>query len=463
MLTYAIKSAITLTLLYVPYLLMLGKEKQPGFNRRVLILIMISSVVLPLCDITALLPHGISVLQSARTLAARAGIPVGAAVTVTPGDAATGSLPWASAAACAYIGVGVVLAAGRVRGLVHLMRAVRGNRLWQRTLDGDITLYCLDGDVPPFSLGRSIVIGQRDYEENGTEIVMHERGHIVRGHSSDTALLCLCQLVQWFNPLVWKMGRSLADVHEYEADDYVLSHGIDAAQYQMLIIRKAVGSSSYTFANNFNHSLIKKRITMMCKKQSNPWMRAKALYVIPVAAATLCAFATPKSQTPTAGPTAATAASPTPTARMDAGREMPEVLPVFPGGEAALMKFMIENLRYPAEAQENAVQGRMMVTLAVDRDGKASVKSTRFVDHADGTKITANAYKPDGAESEGTSAARRAVGKDGTSPLVRKKAIEALEQEARRVVAKMPRWTPGTSDGKAVECEYVLPISFRLQ
>lgn len=447
MLTYAIKSAITLTLLYVPYLLMLGKEKQPGFNRRVLILIMASSVVLPLCDITALLPHGISVLQSAQTLAARAGIPVGAAVTVTPGGApAAGSLPWASAAACAYIGVGLVLAAGRVRGLVHLMRAVHGNRLWQRTLDGDITLYCLDGDVPPFSLGRSIVISRRDYEENGTEIVMHERGHIVRGHSFDTALLCLCQLVQWFNPLVWNMEQSLADVHEYEADAYVLSHGIDAAQYQMLIIRKAVGSSSYTFANNFNHSLTKKRITMMCKKQSNPWMRAKALYVIPVAAATLCAFATPKSQTPTAGPTAATATDTPAQKRMDAGREMPEVLPTFPGGEAALMEFLIKNLSYPAEAQDNAVQGRMMVTLAVDRDGKASVKDTRFVDHADSTKVTANAYKP-----------------DGTSSPVRKRAIEALEQEACRVVAKMPRWTPGTHDGKAVDCEYVLPITFRLQ
>jgi len=94
------------------------------------------------------------------------------------------------------------------------------------------------------------------------------------------------------------LGISLRDVHEYEADNFVLEQGVSAQGYQLLLIRKAVGSGSYAFANSFNHSLTKKRITMMKKMKSNPWMRSKALYVIPVAALALSAFATPKFVAP---------------------------------------------------------------------------------------------------------------------------------------------------------------------
>jgi hypothetical protein len=113
-------------------------------------------------------------------------------------------------------------------------------------------------------------------------------------------------MVQWWNPMCYMLGVSLRDVHEYEADSYVLRQGVSAQGYQLLLIRKAVGSGpslwsgsgTYAFANSFNHSLTKKRITMMKKSKSNPWMRARALYVIPVAALALSAFATPKFVAP---------------------------------------------------------------------------------------------------------------------------------------------------------------------
>ena len=86
------------------------------------------------------------------------------------------------------------------------------------------------------------------------------------------------------------MSISLRDVHEYEADSYVLRQGVSAPAYQLLLIRKAVGSDSslwsgaggsYAFANNFNHSLIKKRITMIEKNEIKSVDANKALYVIP--------------------------------------------------------------------------------------------------------------------------------------------------------------------------------------
>ena len=119
-------------------------------------------------------------------------------------------------------------------------------------------------------------------------------GHIINGHSWDILFLTIVQLVQWFNPLVWVLWQSLQDVHEYEADDYVLRGGTTLDEYRYLLIKKAVGAGTIVFANNFNHSLLKKRITMMCKKKSNPWQKAKALYAIPVALLALGAFATPE-------------------------------------------------------------------------------------------------------------------------------------------------------------------------
>jgi hypothetical protein len=137
-----------------------------------------------------------------------------------------------------------------------------------------------------------VVISEKDFHENGREILLHETGHIRALHSWDLLLLSAVQILQWWNPLAYVLGMSLRDVHEYEADDNVLRHGVSAREYQLLLIKKAVGASSYTFANNFNHNLTLKRIIMMQKSKSSVWMRSKVLYIIPMAGLALSAFAT---------------------------------------------------------------------------------------------------------------------------------------------------------------------------
>ena len=119
---------------------------------------------------------------------------------------------------------------------------------------------------------------------------MHLRYH----HSLDLVFLEIVLLTQWFNPAVWLLKRELRDIHEYQADNGVLNHGIDATKYQLLLVKKAVGSSLYTLANSFNHSKIKKRITMMLKKKSNNWARLKLALLLPVGLAALSAFARPR-------------------------------------------------------------------------------------------------------------------------------------------------------------------------
>jgi len=297
-------------MLYVPYVLMLRRESFYRFNRLMLLGILLLSLLLPLCNISALSLDRQPVVQAAQLQLLEMGIPVHVlpeVQVVAETQAANNHLTFSlfNLLTFTYIAGMAGLLLLRLWQMGRLQLGLKRGVLWHSD-EGGIRIYCHAEDVAPFSWMRSVVISQRDWNEAGREIVLHEKGHILGGHSWDVVLLTLVQMVQWWNPMCYMLGVSLRDVHEYEADSYVLQQGVSAQGYQLLLIRKAVGSGpslwsgsgTYAFANSFNHSLTKKRITMMKKSKSNPWMRARALYVIPVAALALSAFATPKFVAP---------------------------------------------------------------------------------------------------------------------------------------------------------------------
>lgn len=307
MLLYVIKSIVALSVMYVPYMLMLRRESFFRFNRLVLLGIMILSLTIPLIDV-----HEMAWGGGTQSLHTTDNVPLvgngensainillnevivrpSGVVEATPTATNEGVALWIIISNIYVIGMIITLIVKLIQ-LAMLHRSIRRGTLWTDNRDG-VTIYCHADNVAPFSWMRSIVINEHDYQTNATIILDHEMGHIRHLHSFDILLLNVCQIIQWVNPLVWVMESSLRDVHEYEADDTVLQSGVNARQYQNLLIKKAVDSSSYAFANSFNHSLLKKRITMMLQKKSNPWMRTKALYLIPVAAVALSAFATPE-------------------------------------------------------------------------------------------------------------------------------------------------------------------------
>ena len=289
-------------MLYVPYVLMLRRENFFRFNRLVLLGILLLSLVLPLCNISALSLDRQPVVQAAQLQMLEMGIPVHVLPEVEiSASPLKGGLEGSFSLFHLLTFIYIIGMAGllmlRFWQMSRLQLGLKKGVLWHND-EGGVRIYCHAEDVAPFSWMRNIVINEKDYDEAGREIVLHEIGHIQGRHSWDVVLLTLVQMVQWWNPMCYMLGISLRDVHEYEADSYVLRQGVSAQGYQLLLIRKAVGSGSYAFANSFNHSLTKKRITMMKKSKSNPWMRSKALYVIPVAALALSAFATPKIVAP---------------------------------------------------------------------------------------------------------------------------------------------------------------------
>ena len=300
---YAIKSAICLAIMYIPYMLLLRNETFYRFNRIVLVGILLLSLALPMFNISPLAFLDNTEMGEANRAITEVGIPMieigtlraeldyDGQQTLTNAPAQDKSIGWAEVVVALYIaGLSVTLIIKLVQ-LLKMLSFMRKGCLWTSEEDG-VKTYCHIRNLAPFSWMNNIVISESDYNEGGREILMHEQAHIRCGHSYDVCLVVICEVVQWFNPFIWLLSSSLADVHEYEADAEVLSKGVDARSYQMLLIKKAVGTSSYAFANSFNHSLLKKRITMMLKKKSSPWMRTKALYVIPMAGIALSAFAT---------------------------------------------------------------------------------------------------------------------------------------------------------------------------
>ena len=302
---YAAKSAFVLTLLYAPYTLLLRKEHFFRQNRLTLVGILVLSLILPFINLlhgeigfVAPQPEPVVTFVESQAVVTAEPTSVSEAMPQTPQPVAVSQptrqpidyMQWL----CILYIIGVSVAIGiRLWQFIRMDRLIRRGCLWHDTVDG-ITIYCHASDIAPYSWMRRIVISQHDYDNHRHEILLHERGHVLCHHSWDILLLMLVQTVQWFNPFVYMFGASLRDVHEYEADDYVLRQGVSAGQYQTLLLKTAVGASAYSFANNFNHSKIKSRIVMMKHKKINPWMRCKVLYILPVAFAALIVYAQPE-------------------------------------------------------------------------------------------------------------------------------------------------------------------------
>lgn len=471
LLLYTIKSAFVLGILYVPYTLLLRKEDFFRFNRLTLLGILVLSLGLPLCNIPALSADNQPVVHAAQLQMIEIGIPIMQMADETDGPSHTSSPTWFQVASLIFLlGMMTVLCL-RLIQMGKMGSEIRKGSLWHSVEDG-VDIHCHAGAVAPHSWLHHIVISLEDYEKNGHEIILHEKGHIHNLHSFDILLLTLVEMLQWWNPLVYMLGMSLRDVHEYEADDYVLHQGVSLRDYQNLLIRKAVGASSYTFANNFNHSLTKKRITMMCKKKSNPWMRSKALYAVPMVAIALSAFATPafvnpieKEDMESGGTSSLTEGKVTNnfpisqtdqqkkkgTAKMKGDKVLDtcDKLPEFEGGQEQLMKLLQANVRYPETAQSMGVQGRIVVEFIVEKDGSVS-----------DVKVCKKDITP-----SLESATVIAYGEDKPKPTEEelRKATKALEEETIRVARLTSgKWTPGEQDGQKVRVKFSLPLTFRL-
>lgn len=283
-------------------------------------------------------------------------------------------------------------------------------------------------DTAGFSAFGHIFINERLSKAEAKDIVKHEKNHLAHYHSVDIIIIEIVKILQWFNPAIYMFSRSLKAIHEYQADEECISTGINPGKYQQLLLNQIFNSRVFTITNSFsNPSLIKKRMIMMTKKRSRALANLKLLMVLPVIAAMMIAISS-CSQKSSSEQEAELVAPPPPPPSPAIDEDDPNTfevvdqMPVFAGGDLALIQFIAENTKYPEAAAKNGIQGKVIVRFAVEADG--SVERIKILKGVD----------PD------------------------------LDREALRVVGELPDFEkPGVKDRKNVAVWYAVPINFALR
>lgn len=460
---YSLKVSVFLIAFYLMFKSLMSRETLHRANRYLILGSIGLSFVLPLWHITlnAAPGHAVTAAELSQSVVWLEEVIVG--------GGASHSFDWRALAVVAfYAGIGVCL----LRMIVSIIGVLRVIRRGERqTLPDGTVLVITDDEQAPFSWVKYIIINRKDHDENLQEILTHEQAHIRCRHSIDVLVCDVFCCLQWFNPAMWLLRRELCAVHEYEADKAVLDSGINAKQYQILLIKKAAGGKWYSIANSFNHSKLKYRITMMSRKKSSGWTMAKALYVLPIAAFAAIAFANcsktesentqdftydknvlqylPKDRSvkfvgynldgtecvlvkEADGKVRRLSADEMGVKGISIpleNREIPEdeifviveEMPEFPGGEEELRKYIAEHVQYPEDAKVQKQEGKVFIKFVIDKEG-----NVRDAEIVNGTRF------------------------------------ESLNNEALRVIKSMPQWKPGKQRGQNVNVSFVVPINFQL-
>jgi len=298
LLLYILKSTICLILFYLGFKALLSNDTFFRFNRWVLLVGIATCMLLPAIKIQTSEPLLIQqpIIHLEKMIAGEETVvtylsdnnpEVDMIPVVTPAK----MIDWGQIIALLYWAGFIFCLMTTLLSFRKMFVLIRSGRKLQQ---GRYTLILVPSCVSPFSWGRYIILSEEDYEKYPDEILTHEMMHLKSHHSIDLLFMECILWLHWFNPAIWLLKRELKDIHEYQADKGVLTQGVDATKYQLLLVKKAVGSSLYTLANSFNHSKIKKRITMMLKGKSNNWARLKLLLLVPVGLIVLNAFARPE-------------------------------------------------------------------------------------------------------------------------------------------------------------------------
>jgi TonB family protein len=415
---YLLQSTIILAIQYSVYWLFLRKDTFFQVNRIFLLSSMLISLVVPLFELR--IP---SVTQAAPLVLFLDPV----LITAEKVDkVASVNLTWFQVAGLVYITGVMIFTLRFIVQLIQLFLLIKRNNI---THHEGYNLIFVDKGYSPFSFFNMIFI-RKEYYIDGklTPVIEHEKVHIRQYHTVDLILIELGTILQWFNPFAWFLGRSLKSLHEFMADEGVLQQGFSKSDYQSLILNEAMGLQVNGLSNNFNVSLLKKRIKMMTKTRSASWTSIKVGFALPALLAVIFLFTAGGNSILSAQDTQQKPNTSTDqksetqenTSTEDAVFVVVEKMPEYPGGDEALINFLVSNIKYPEEARTKGIQGRVFVTFVVEKNG--AVTNVKVI---------------------------RGIG-------------GGCDEEAIRVVSLMPKWTPGEQHGKTVRVQFNLPIMFSL-
>jgi len=427
---YLFPVAIGLMVLWVAYRLLFANSNRFQFNRFYLLLAMLFSLALPLI--------GLLMGQTApQVIAIKENLFKGFMlneITISYGEPTAVTLPEVEVATPTRIHfslwqvLGIVYLIGvAVMALLFLFRigklVAMIIRSPKRKMDG-YTMVFTHKEHGPYSFFRYAFFPD---ENVNPDIIRHELSHIGHHHSWDILMVELMKVFQWFNPFIYLYKRELQSLHEYIADDDVVATGADKRNYMMLILQQCTAVDFSDMSNNFSLILTKKRIKMITKHEKAKGFWWKLLATLPVLALLLIVNARASAQQMKKTDETVYEFSTKDITNVkikhvdnDSIYQIVEQMPEFPGGTEKMMDYLSNNIKYPEEAKEKGISGRVFLSFVIEKDGSVS-----------NVKVA------------------KGIGK-------------LCDDEAVRVVKAMPKWKPGMQKGKPVRVNYMLPITFKL-
>ncbi|MBG0783355.1 MAG: TonB family protein [Bacteroidales bacterium] len=410
------RAAIYLLIFAVAYLLVLRRNVSVGFNRFYILLSSLLAIVIPLLPLD-IFDFGFSTLLQTVVLPE---------TLITSFTESEKIVDEQSSFKVGLFDVFVLISLGFlihyfIRLLSISFLIIRG----KRETNHGMKIVRLQSDKIPFSFFYWFFVSDHLLNDQRFDAVLaHEKAHARRFHSLDILYFELLQAVFWYHPAWYFLRSELKTMHEFEADQLAIKK-VNKSSYQKTLLELSTYGGMLWLTNPFNVSLIKKRLLMMNqikgKQPARKWLKLTLLLPFFLAAVFIqsCNFATDtieevkldEDQTP------AFKQEQTP------GEEVftvVEVMPEYPGGPAAMMNFLANNISYPEQARRDTIQGRVFVNFVVEADG--SVSNVKIL---------------------------RGIG-------------GGCDQEAKRVVELMPKWTPGYQRGQAVRVSFNLPVRFAL-
>ena len=467
---YAIRWAVTLTLLYSLYRLLLQRETFHRLNRAVLLAILVVSPLLPLVPLHTDEPTAMDAVltrieEPLMNLSSDANNTDATIATQESENAVSGL--WVRYPAYIYIiGVTVALAVYIFR-LLTLMRVIlRSRRISHPIVPKDVHLMLDMSIKQPSSWMHWIFIGPIDLKQNAEIVLRHELAHVRMRHSWDVILCDLTCHMLWCLPFAWILRQDLVDVHEFQADEAVLQDGVTQEDYEHLLVRKAVPTQFIPIMNTLRRGAVKKRFAMMHSGQSSQWSRLKLLYLVPALAACLWVSAKGEVYTTYLNGKLATleelkALDSSTIARVDVIHSQKKVyvetvsepfanveqMPQYPGGDAAFNQYMAHHVRYPKAAAENGVVGSVKVQFIVEADGRIS--HVHAIDAPSG-EADARVY---------------AYGDLDKHPSQKEddEGHRALREAAEELFRGMPPFEPGRQNGKPVRVQMTRTVNYDLK
>ena len=445
MFTYLLQLTVCWAILYVVYYLFLRRETFFKYNRWFLLGGLILGLLIPLIDWTVLFVHqpdsaGYLYVAPIQYQAQQLDVYVSVSEKNTH---------WLNVLLGLYLAGVIVTGSKLIKGLAEIYSLRRNARIlpaknYQLVLTQKLHL--------PFSFVKSVYWSEELYREsdNKSQILAHELQHVSAWHSLDILFIEVLSIVFWFHPLVYIYRKELREVHEYEADAAACI-GSNKKEYGKILLKQAQSGLQFSLANHFIYSQLKNRLKMMTRNPSDRRALWKYLMVIPfiALAAMLFSFAQHQNSDLNQNPVAADTIPPppappvplsSPSAVLQGGDgeifHVVEEMPRFPGCEdmegtseekkrcadEKMLQFLYSNIRYPEMAARDNVEGQVVVSFIVEKDGRLT-----------GAEI----IREPGA---------------GTG------------DEVLRIVEEMNiqnrNWIPGRQRGKIQRVQYFLPVKF---